>query len=120
MTPAEMVGSLFRRGILVVPTGDGGLRYRPRDALTGAERADLSRHRNAIRAFLDADPVGWRAAVMATQVPQTRAIPLLLARPGIRFSPKSCCSCGDHLLPTDRYRCQSCTAAAFAVLKELG
>lgn len=118
MTPAEMVGSLYRRGILLVPAGDGGLRYRPRDALSGAERYDLARHRSAIRAFLDADPVGWRAAVMATQVPRTGAIPLLLARPGIRFPPKSCRSCGDNLADSDQYRCGSCVSAVVAVLEE--
>jgi hypothetical protein len=119
MTPAEMVGSLYRRGILVVPAGDGGLRYRPREALSGAERADLARHRDAIRAFLDADPVGWRAAVMATQVPRAGAIPLLLARPGVRFALGTCCSCGDRLGPDDRYRCAPCVDAAVAVLETL-
>jgi hypothetical protein len=120
MTPAEVVRSLYRRGILLVPAGDGGLRYRPRDALSGAERYDLSRHRSAIRAFLDADPVGWRAAVMATQVPRIGAIPMLLARPGIRFPPESCRSCGDPLAAADRYRCRPCVAAVVAVLEELG
>jgi hypothetical protein len=120
MTPAEMVGSLYRRGILVVPAVDGGLRYRPREALSGAERADLARHRDAIRAFLDADPVGWRAAVMATQVPRAGAIPMLLARPGIPFPPKACCSCGDPLTATDRYRCTPCVSAVVAVLEDLG
>ena len=118
MTPAEMVGSLYRRGILVVPAGEGGLRYRPRDALSSAERSDLARHRDAIRAFLDADPVGWRAAVMATRVPRTGAIPMLLARPGIRFPPGSCCSCGDPLDRDHGYRCEPCAAAAVAVLEE--
>lgn len=117
MTPAEIVGSLYRRGILVVPAREGGLRYRPREALTGAERAHLARHRNAIRAFLDADPVRWRTVVMATQVPHAGAIPMLLARPGTRFPPGSCCSCGDPLTATDRYRCQPCVAAVVAVLE---
>ncbi len=120
MSPAEMVGSLYRRGILLVPAGDGGLRYRPRNALSAAERSDLARHRNAILAVLDADPVGWRAAVMATQVPRTGATSLLLARPGIRFPPKSCYSCGDPLLAADRCRCGPCVSAVVAVLEELG
>lgn len=116
MTPVEMVGSLYRRGILVVPVGEGGLRYRPREALSEAERADLARHREAIRAAFDADPVGWRAAVMATQVTGTGAIPLLLARPGTRFPLGTCCSCGDQLGPDDRYRCRPCVDAVVAVL----
>jgi hypothetical protein len=85
MTPAEMVGSLHRRGVDLVPAGDGRLRYRPRKALSEAERAVLARHRDAILALFDADPTGWRAAVMAAQVPRSGAIPLLLARPGLRF-----------------------------------
>jgi hypothetical protein len=116
MTPAELLGSLQRRGILVVPAGDGHLRFRPRNALSGAERAVLARQRDAILALLDADPTGWRAAVMAAQVPRTGAIPLLLARPGIRFPPGSCCSCGDALEAGDRYRCGPCVAATVAVL----
>ena len=116
MTPAEMVGSLQRRGILLVPSGDGRLRYRPREALSGAERTVLARHRDAILALLDADPTGWRAAVMAAQVPRTGAIPLLLARPGIRFPPGSCCSCGDRLSLNERYRCGPCAAATVHVL----
>lgn len=115
MTPAEMVGSLHRRGIDLVPDADGRLRYRPRNALSGAERAVLARHRDAILALFDADPTGWRAAVMAAQVPRTGAIPLLLARPGIRFPPGSCCSCGDPR-PADHYRCAPCAGATVHAL----
>ena len=115
MTPAEMVASLRRRGILLVPAGDGRLRYRPRESLSGAERVVLARHSDAILALFDADPVDWRAAVMAVQVPRTGAIPLLVAQPGIRFPPGSCCSCGDPR-PADRYRCAPCAAAAIHAL----
>lgn len=116
MTPAEMVGSLQRRGILLVPSGDGRLRYRPREALSGAERAVVARYRDAILALLDSDPIGWRTAVMAAKVPRSGAIPLLLARPGIRFPPGSCCSCGDRLSLDERYRCGPCAAATVHVL----
>lgn len=115
MTPAEMVGALHRRGILVVPAADGRLRYSPREALSEAERAVLARHRDAILTLFDADPIGWRAAVMAAHVPRTGPIPLLLARPGIRFPPGTCCSCGE-LRPVDRYRCAPCAAAAVRAL----
>jgi hypothetical protein len=118
MTLAGLLGSLQRRGIVLVPDANGRLRYRPREALSEAERADLARHRDAIRAVLDADPVGWRAAVMATQVARAGAIPLLLARPGIRFPLGTCCSCGDQLGPDDRYRCKACVDAAVVVLGE--
>jgi len=116
MTPAELLGSLHRRGILLVPA-DGHLRYRPREALSAAERAALARHRDAILALFDADPIGWRAAVMSAQVPRTGAIPLLIARPAIRFQRGTCCSCGDPLIPDARYRCGPCVAAAAAVLE---
>ena len=119
MTPAEMVGSLHRRGITLVPLADGRLRYRPREALTEDERAVLVRHRDEILALFDADPIGWRAAVMATQVPRTGAIPLLIARPGVRFPLGTCCSCGEQLARDDRYRCGPCVDAAVAVLKAL-
>jgi len=120
LTPGEVLGSLRRRGILLVPLGDGRLRYRPQGGLSEAECAVLARHRDTILALLDADPIGWRAAVMGTQVPATGAIPLLLARPGVRFAVGSCCSCGDPLDPDDRYRCRSCVKAAVAVLESVG
>lgn len=115
MTPAEMVGSLRQRGILLVPAPDGRLRYRPRKALSEAERAVLTGNRDAILALLDADPIGWRAAVMAAQVPRTGAIPLLFARPGMRFPRGTCSSCGDPR-PSDPYRCAACAAAAVRAL----
>jgi hypothetical protein len=117
MTPAELLGSLRRRGVLLAPGQDGRLRYRPREALSEAERAFLARNRDAIVALLDAHPVGWRCAVMATQLPRAGGIPLLLARPGVRFPLGSCCSCGDPLGPGERYRCGPCVEAAVAVLE---
>jgi hypothetical protein len=115
MTPAEMVGSLRQRGILVVPSGDGRLRYRPREALSAAERATMARYRDAILVLFHADPIGWRAAVMAAQVKRAGPIPPLIARPGIRFPQGSCCSCGDPRA-TDRYCCAACAAAAVHAL----
>ena len=118
MTPAELLGSLRRRGVLLAPGQDGRLRYRPRAALTEAERAFLARNLGAIVALLDAHPAGWRAAVMATQVPRAGAVPLLLARPGVRFPLGTCCSCGDRLGPGDRYRCRPCVDSAVVVLEK--
>jgi hypothetical protein len=119
MTPTELLGSLRQRGVLVAPGPDGRLRYHPRAALSEAERAVLARHRDAILAVFDAQPTGWRAAVMATQMPRAGAIPLLLARPGVRFPLGTCCSCGEQLAPDDRYRCGPCADAAVAVLEAL-
>jgi hypothetical protein len=119
MTPTEILGSLHRRGIDLVPADDGRLRYRPREALSEAERTVLTHHRDAILALFDADPIGWRAAVMAAQVRRTVALPLLLARPGIKFRPGSCCSCGDPLNRDERYRCRLCVAATVLALAAL-
>ena len=111
MSPAELVGSLRRRGVVLVPSGDGQLRYRPQAVLSQAECAALAVQREAILDCLASDPVGWRAAVMATQIRSGHALPLLLARPGIRFPLGSCCSCGDPLTDLDRYRCGPCASA---------
>lgn len=118
MTAAELIGSLQRRGVLLVPTPEGNLRYHPRDAVSEAERAVLTRHRKAILAMLAIDPTGWRVAVMATQSQSRTAIPRLVARPDARITPGSCCSCGDPLAKGDRYRCGACIAATIAVLEQ--
>ena len=116
MSPAALVGQLRCRGVLLAPAGDGRLRYHPREALSDADREYLARNRTAILALFEADPVGWRAAVMAAQVRRTVALPLFLARPGVRFALGSCCSCGDPLDSDERYRCRPCVAATVRVL----
>jgi hypothetical protein len=116
MSPAALVGSLRRRGVLLASAGDGRLRYHPRGALSEADREFLARNRAAILALFEADPVGWRAAIMAAQARRTVVLPLFLARPGVGFAPGSCCSCGDPLEEDDRYRCHPCVAATVRVL----
>jgi len=120
MSAAQLVEQLRRRGILVVPSGDGRLRYRPRNALCEAERAAIARHRQAILTLLESDPVGWRTGVMADQAAATSACPLFLARPGIRVRPGSWFSCGARLAPAEAYRCSPCVAAAIRVLGGAG
>jgi len=119
VTPLEVLSSLHRRGIILAPSGDGRLRYRPSDALSDEERAELGRHREALLGLLE-DPVGWRVAVMAEQMPSSGAIPLLIARPGVHFPLAGCCSCGDPLESGQRYRCAPCVAAAVTVLERAG
>jgi hypothetical protein len=99
----------------MVPSGDGRLSYRPRRALSEADRDVLARNRTAILAFFESDPVGWRAAAMATQVRWAIAIPLPIARPGLRFEPGSCCSCGEPRNGRG-LRCTPCVAATVRVL----
>jgi hypothetical protein len=116
MSPAALVGSLRRRGVLLAPAGDGRLRYHPREALSEADREFLAGNRDAILALFEADPIGWRAAIMAARARRTDTLPLLLARPGVTFRPGSCCSCGEPLEQDDRYRCHPCVAATVRVL----
>jgi len=118
LSPAEFVGSLQRRGVILVPSGDGQLRYRPQTAVSPAELTTLSNLRDEILDYLLSDPTGWRAAVMATQIRSGHALPLLLARPGIRFPLGTCCSCGDPLTTRDRYRCGPCTNAVVLALQQ--
>lgn len=120
MKPAEVLGRLRQRGIVVVPAGDGQLRYSPKDLPSSAELAELERCRDAILELLERDPVGWRASVMVRQMTRAGATPLLLARPGIRFPAGTCCSCGDPLSQDDRYRCRPCVEAAVAALATVG
>ena len=117
MSPAALLGSLRRRGVLLAPAGDGRLRYHPREALSKADREHLARNRAAILALFEADPVGWRAVVMAAQVHPKVVLPIFLARPGVRFAPGSCCSCGDPLAQDGNYRCGPCVAATVRALE---
>jgi hypothetical protein len=75
MTPAELVRSLHRRGVVLMPSSDGQLRYRPLTALSPADRAILASQRAVILAYLESDPVGWRTAVMASQIRPRRRPP---------------------------------------------
>lgn len=45
MTPGETLGVLNQRGVLVVPSGDGRLRYRPREALSSADPRPTNHYR---------------------------------------------------------------------------
>jgi hypothetical protein len=67
-----------------------------------------------------APEIRWRAMVMSRQVTPGGPLPLLLARPVIRFPPGSCCSCGDPLDGHHRYRCELCAVAVVAVLENPG
>ncbi|MBA3852196.1 MAG: hypothetical protein H0X59_07500 [Chloroflexi bacterium] len=75
MTPAEVLGRLRQRGIVIVPAGDGQLRYSPKDLPSSAELAELERCRDAILELLERDPVSWRAAVMVRQITRVGPLP---------------------------------------------
>jgi len=105
-------------GLRVGTDGDRLLIEGPR-RLEAVARALLVEKPQVLRALSqEQDEIAWRVVAMRPQVPATGAIPLLLARPGIRFPLGTCCSCGDPLGPDDRYRCRPCADAAVAVLKE--
>jgi hypothetical protein len=107
-----------RQAGLRVATEDDRLVVEGPRRLEPMARALLAAKPQVLRALAAEDEVGWRIAVMRPQVPAIGAIPLLLARPGIRFPLGTCCSCGDRRGPDDRYRCRPCAAAAVAVLRE--
>jgi hypothetical protein len=83
-------------------------------------RSVLAEKHTVVQALADeAREVAWRIAAMRPQVTQAGAMPLLLARRDVRFPPRTCCSCGDPLGVSVRYRCGPCTAAVLAVLAEI-
>ncbi len=103
-------------GLTVTASGDTLVVEGPRRLQPFAQTL-LAEKSRVMRALADEQrETAWRAAVMRPQVTATGAIPLLLARPGIRFPPGTCCSCGEDLIPDDRYRCRPCVVAATAVL----
>jgi hypothetical protein len=103
-------------GLRVTANGDMLVVEGPR-RLEAVARALLAEKPRVLRALADEQEIGWRISAMRPQVTKTGAIPLLLARPGIRFPLGSCCSCGDPLAADERYRCRPCVAAAVAVVE---
>ncbi len=106
-------------GLQVTTSGDQLVVRGPRRLETMA-RALLAEKPQVMRALAVEGEVGWRIEAMRPQLTAQSAIHLLLARPGIPFEPRSCCSCGDALAASDRYRCGPCVAAAVAVLGTVG
>src|SRR4029450_9060506 len=53
--------------------------------------------------FEELHEVSWRSQAMRPQGTREGALPLLLARRGVRFPLGTCCSCGDPLLQGDRF-----------------
>lgn len=64
-----------------------------------------------------ADPaLRWRIEAMRRQLPPySRPMPLLLARPEVRYQPGRCLSCGD---PVPAPRCEPCKMAVQFLLDE--
>ena len=106
-------------GLRVATDGDRLVVQGPR-RLEPVARTLLAEELVILRALAEEPAVAWRIDAMRPQVTTGAAIPLLLARPGIRFPSKSCCSCGDALAAADHYRCGSCVSAVVAILEELG
>jgi hypothetical protein len=106
-------------GLLVTANGGPLVVEGPR-RLEPIARMVLADKPQVMRALADEQEIAWRIDAMRPQVPAKGAIPLLLARPGVRFALGSCCSCGDPLGLDDRYRCRPCVMAAVAVLETVG
>jgi hypothetical protein len=78
---------------------------------------ELAAHKHEALRFLS--EIEWRAAVMRKQVPhRPRAIPLLVARPEVRYRVGHCYSCGVRLADADRQSCDACVRAAWTVLHD--
>lgn len=102
-------------GLRVGADGDRLVVEGPR-RLEPIARTLLAEKPGILRALADEQEIAWRIDAMRPQVTTQGAIPLLLARPGIRFPLGTCCSCGDPLTPDDRYRCRPCAAAVVHAL----
>ena len=61
--------------------------------------------------------VAWRLAAMRPQVPETGAVPLLIARPDAPTPAGTCLSCGDPLSGGAVYRCRPCVEAAVRAIE---
>ena len=121
MSPDEVLRQLAESGVVLMADGDR-LRARPRDAITPDLRAALVEHKASLLRLLSAEEmkVRWRIEAMRSQVPRTGSIPILLARPEAKTSPRgTCVSCGD-LLTEDRHsRCAPCVSAIERLLNEV-
>jgi hypothetical protein len=105
-----------RAGLRVAAQGDRLVVQGPR-RLEQVAHALLAEKPQILRALAEEEhEVAWRVDAMRPQMGPDAAIPLLLARPGIRFPLRSCCSCGDPLGPDERYRCPPCVIAATYVI----
>ena len=103
-------------GLFVTTHGQSLVVQGPR-RLEPVARRLLAAKASIIDALTEEQEVAWRVAAMRPQMTRTGAIPLLLARSGAPFEVGGCCSCGDTLVPGERYRCRPCVAAVVAVLE---
>ena len=106
-----------RRAGLEVTVRDDQLVLQGPRRLEPLAKALIAEKPLVLAALAEEHEVEWRVAAMRPQVTATGAIPLLLARPGAPWSPGRCCSCGDPLSTTDRYRCRPCVVASTLVLE---
>ena len=120
MGPSEVVAELTRRGVEVA-VDRARLRFRPQGAVTPDLRAALIQHKTDVtRLLVLRDEVAWRIEAMRPQVPNSGAIPVLLAQPDARTAPRgTCVSCGDPLAGDRRIRCAPCVAAVERLLNEV-
>ncbi|HEY1168907.1 MAG TPA: hypothetical protein VGE81_08055 [Candidatus Limnocylindrales bacterium] len=116
MSAMEIVMAFRRRGIFLIPSGDGRLMYFSQDELASSDQAFLADHDAEIIAELESDPLEWRVVILSDKVRRLGAHPLLFARPGANIQRGSCLSCGEPMEPHDHYRCALCLTATLVVL----
>lgn len=118
MTATAVLHELRRAGVQVRLT-PSGLVVTPRSAFDARLRRLVVRHKADLVASLDPE-VGWRVNAMRQQVTGDRALPLLVARTVVTFSPNRCLSCGNTTEDAEAgySRCAACRTAAGLVAFE--
>lgn len=122
MTATELLQDCARRDIRLQADGPDLIVNAPRRVLTNEVLAALKARKLELLALLAPPPppplspeARWRADAMLLQRGDG-ALPVLVARLGLRCAPGSCFSCGDELAAppaTGRlYRCEDCRQAA--------
>ena len=121
VSPVEVLTSLHRRGIILAPSGDGRLRYRPSDALSDTERAEArASPRGASRPPGGFAGCCWRVAVMAGQVPPAGGIQAAGRSARRSLPPRRLLLLRRPAQGPTAIRCGPCVAAVVRVLGRAG
>lgn len=67
--------------------------------------------------FASEPEIAWRVEAMLPQIPDTGAIPFLVARGEIEPQAGCCLSCGEESKPGETWRCAACVRAANLALE---
>jgi len=117
MTPIEIVASLSSKGVRL-EYEDGVLVVdAPEGIVDESMWQALAEQKPVIIPFLAHGwEVGWRAAAMLPQIPETGPIPFLIARKLTKSDSESCHSCGEAIGTNEGYVCGNCNRAKHLAL----